>query len=203
MPSALVLNHDGEVSELPLARVDPARLYGSSKRVVADEDGEACSSGYLSADGTTLVPAGGYTRAYVDVAGSTVARSDLLAVDAAGDVLDQLPSTLGHEHELFGPVAPSRVLDHVTTSVYLLAAEQIGAKLSARLDAGEIFEAEFRYAASTSTNTLFLLRNHQGTFGLVCQPLDLAFVQPDTLQQHEDEEDEDESDLDQDLDFSF
>lgn len=204
MARALVLNLEGEISELPLSRVDRAKLYGAKKRVVTDEEGQPCRSAYLSADGATLVPSGGYSLAYVDAAGSAIPRSDLVAVDGDGQILDALPSTLGVEHELFGPVPPSRVLDHVTTSVYLLDAAKLGAKLAERLDQGEIFEAEFRYTTSVTTNTLFLLRNEAGTFALVTQPVDLPFLQPDAPADLDEEDgDEADSDTDDDLDFSF
>lgn len=204
MARALVLNLEGEISELPLARIDRAKLYGAKRRLVTDEDGQPCRSAWLSTDGATLVPSGGYTLAYVDAAGSAIPRDELVAIDADGEVLDQLPSTLGVEHELFGPVPTSRVLDHVTTSVYHLDATGIGATLATRLDRGEIFEAEFRYMTSVTTNALFLLRNESGTFALVCQPVDLAFLQPDAPADL-DEEDSDDADGDSDdeLDFNF
>lgn len=203
MARALVLNHDGEVSELPLTRVDRGKLYGVKRRVVTDENGRPCSSAFLSTDGSTLVPSGGFTMVYLDESGSAVPRGDLITVDENGDELDKLPSTLGLEHELFGPVDPTRVLDHVTTGVYQLDDEKIGPKLAQRLDAGEIFEAEFRYAVSPTTNTIFLLRNEHGTFGLISQALDLTFVYQDTPAEDDDDDDFDESDLDDDLDFNF
>ena len=204
MPRAIVLDYQGEVSEMPLTRIDRTKLYGRKVRMVTDENGEACTTAYLSSDGSTLVPANGFSMTYVDEAGNTVERTDLLTVDADGEILDKLPSTLGVAHEAFGPVDPQRVLDHVTTSVYQLEADSIGTQLSDALDRGEIFEAEFRYTTSTSTNTLFVLRNEAGTFGLVCQPVEFPFLEREAEASAEDLDEEDDSEeLDDELDFSF
>lgn len=202
MARELVFDWQGEVSHLPLTKIDRERLYGCKKRVVTDEAGEACRLAYLSGDGRTMVPAGGFSLQYLDEAGNAVERSALQVVDEDGEVLDKLPSTLGVAHELFGPVPPQRVLDHRTLSVYQLDPAGIGAQLAEALAGGEIFEAEFRYTANALTNTIFILQNQVGTFGLVCQPVDLPFLRPDAGADDADEPDEDE-DLDDDLDFSF
>ena len=202
MARALVFNLEGEVSQLPLTRVDRAKLYGERKRLVVDEQGDPCRSAYLSSDGSTLVPAGGLAMCYLDEHGAPVERSELLSVDHSGEVLDKLPSTLGQEVELSGPVDPSRVLDHITRSVYLLNPSEIGPKLTAGLDRGEIYETEFRYTATPNTNVFFLLRNDAGTFGLICQAVDFTFLHSVTNDELDTSDDEEELD-DEDLDFSF
>lgn len=203
MPRAVVLNFSGEVSELPLTRVDRSKLYGSKKKVIADETGEPCSAMWLTADGQTMIPSNGLSAAYVDANGSSIERSGLVQVNEEGDVLDKLPSTLGGEVELYGPVPASRLLDHKTISVYEFDPSAIGDKLSAALDAGEIFETEFRYTASATTNAIFIVRNDEGTFGLVSQPVDMPFVQPEAQESYADIDDDEDEDDDDDLDFSF
>ena len=201
MPRALVLSLNGEASTLPLSRIDREKLYGKKVRMVTDENGDRCSMAYLSSDGKCLVPAGGFSTMYVDEAGNSIERSELQTIDEDGEVIDKLPSTLGADCELYGPVPATRVLDHITTSVYHLDASEISADLSTSLDNGDIYETEFRYMASTSTNTLFLLRNDEGTFALICQPAEFTMVQKES-EENPDLEDEEDDD-DDDLDFSF
>jgi hypothetical protein len=202
MARELVFNHHGEISHMALAKIDRARLYGRKVRMVTDEDGTPCTPAFLSRDGHTLVPSGGLAMTYLDETGDSVDRAELQVLDQYGEVLDKLPSTLGIEHELFGPVAPERVLDHRTTAVYLLDDDGIGDDLGAALDRGEIFEGEFRYTAGVHTHTLFLLRNGHGTFALIGQPIECAFIGPDQEQTGADIDGEDDT-LDDDLDFSF
>lgn len=188
---------------MPLARVDRAALYGRRRKVVVDEQGENCASAWLSSDGQVLVPAGGLAQVYLDEAGNAVARGDLEVVDEHGEVVDKLPSTLGIEHELYGPVAPDRVLEHAVKSVYLLEDDAIGPRLGAALDAGSIFEGEFRYLASTTTNILFLLRNDEGTFGLVCQPAAFDFVEQAAPTPDDEDQDENEEEDEDGFEFGF
>ncbi|MDA3959484.1 MAG: hypothetical protein PF961_01745 [Planctomycetota bacterium] len=202
MARKLVLSLDGEVSELPFTRLAARSPFGSRDKLVTDDAGELSQRGRISADGSTVIPPGGLTQVYRDQAGNHISRSELVTIDEYGDVLDTLPSTLGIEHELYGPVPAARLLDHVTTSVYRIDDADLGPELAAALERGDIFEAEFRYNPSTSTKALFLLRGDEGTVALISEPLAMRFVDRD-----EDPEtntvDDDEEDDDDDFDFSF
>lgn len=204
MPRTIVLDYHGEISELPFARLDREKLYGRKVRLVTDEEGRPCRSAWLSSDGATVVPAGGLAQVYLDEEGNPVERRELVAVDDEDRPLDVLPSTLGIAHEV-APADPARVLDHLASTVYQLDDDAIGPELSAALDRGEIVETEFRYQAGPQTNALFVVRNEAGTFGLVGQPVDFAFVRRASAGEEDDldDEDDDEGAEGDELDFTM
>ena len=149
---AIVVDHGGEVSAFRFARVDRAKLYGRKERVVLDEQGQPCVSAYLTADGAALVPPGGTAHVYVDDTYDTIERADLVAVDDEGQLLENVPSTLGVAQGLT-PVPPERILDHRIVSVYELTAAPgeddegepaVGPTLRAALESGTLFETHLR-----------------------------------------------------------
>jgi hypothetical protein len=71
---------------------------------------------------------------------------------------------------LTGPVPPSRLLDHVTPTVYMLDVATLGPTLKDALAAGQIFEARFAYRDGFDDQALFLLQNDIGVFALVGRP---------------------------------
>jgi len=167
MAKTIAVRLAGESSQFAFARLDREKLYGRKERQVVDADGQRCAAAWLSADGAALVPTGGLALLYVDEAFGTVERSALQAVDDQGAALALLPSTLGVEQELEGPLPAARVLDHAMHSVYVLTAESVGATLAAALAEGKVFSVPFNFRDDYQRQTLFLLANDQGTFALV------------------------------------
>jgi hypothetical protein len=122
-------------------------------------------------------------------------------VDADGREVPRLPSTLGLEMPLRGPVPLQRVLDHVTPTVYALDGEAIGPQLAAALDRGEVFESEFAYTDGFERQALFLLKNDEGVFALVGRPTGFEWLRRDAPIPPPD--DEDTALFDDDLDFGM
>lgn len=176
MARGIVVNWNGEISSFAPSKVDREKLYGRKERVVVDQNGERCSSAYLTADGTALIPQGGYALTYLDPDFNTLERSELVATGSDGQPLTTVSTTLGIAQPLLGPVAPQRVLDFQPTSVYLLDPEDLGPELTERLAQGEIFETRYCYREDYDYATLFLIPNSEGLFGLVCQPTHFDFV---------------------------
>ncbi|MEC7519356.1 MAG: hypothetical protein VYE22_05785 [Myxococcota bacterium] len=197
----IVLTYGEEQTAFKFTRVDRSKLYGRKERVILDEDGERCVPAYLTHDGAALVPPGGTAHIYVDEAFDTVERSDLKAVDDEGEPLEPYASTLGEPQPLT-PVDPARVLDCLVTSVYELAAEELGAALKKSLDDGDLFESVYNYREGYDPDVLFLLKNDEGIFALVAKETGFEFLTREAPEA--DDEDEDEVDeLDDDLDFSM
>jgi hypothetical protein len=176
MGRSIAVRLGGESSQFAFSRLDRDRLYGRKVRQVVDGEGRQCTPAWLSADGAALVPAGGLAMLYVDQGFGTVERSILKAVDEAGAEVALQPSTLGVEQELEGPVPAARVLDHAIHTVYVITAESMGPTLAAALAAGQIFCAPFNFRDDYKRQTLFLLGNESGIFGLVGSPTNFAMV---------------------------
>lgn len=200
MAREIVLNLGGEVSHLPITRVNRSKLYGRKRRVIVDQAGEPCVAGLLTRDGSALIPSGGVANIYTDDHYHVVERKDLQAVDADGNPVEPVPSTLGVELELEGPVDPTVVLDHVTSAVYQLDAEEIGAKLKESLENGDIYKFRFSYRSGFSDSPAFVVANDAGFFALVGDPSGFEFIYRDVAV----EEDEDDTDpFEDDFDFSM
>ena len=199
MAKAIALRLAGEVSSFSFARLDRNKLYGHKERQVVDQDGKRCTSAYLSSDGAALVPSGGLAMLYVDEGFATIERSTLRAVDDQGADVPLLPSTLGVEQDLEGPVPPQRLLDHTIHTVYQLQSEVLGANLTAALSAGKIFCAPFNFRDDYQRHTLFLLGNDSGTFALIGNTRTFDFVRRDATPAAMDDAD----DLADDLDFTM
>lgn len=199
----IVVRFGEEQSAFKFTRVDRSKLYGRKVRVIEDETGAPCVPAYLTADGAALVPPGGTAHVYVDDAMDTVERSDLRVVDAEGGFVEPAPSTLGVAQDLT-LARPSRVLDHVVSSVYELRPELLGDQLREALADGQIFEAPFNYREGYEPDVLFLLQSEEGIFGLVGRESGFDFLEREAPPEDALADDEDEGDdLDGDLDFSF
>lgn len=201
MARSIVLNLDGEVSEFGITRLRRDKLYGQKKRVVVDENGNECSMAALTRDGSTLLPSGAVSYLYLNDSFEVCERSDLNAVDAEGEPLETVESTLGTEVPLEGPVSPHRLLDHTAKAVYELDPQEIGDKLVAALEEGGIFESRFNYRKGYDDNPLFLLKNEEGFFAIIGEDATFDYLRPEEdIEPDEDDEDPFEDD---DLDFSF
>jgi len=200
MAKSIALTLGAEASSFSFVRLDRDKLYGRKERQIVDQDGRRCASAYLSSDGAALVPSGGLALLYVDEGFATIERSTLRAVDDQGADVPLVPSTLGIEQELEGPIAPQRLLDHAIHTVYQLQSETLGAQLAEALGSGDIFCAPFNFRDDYQRQMLFLLRNDTGTFALIGSPRGFAYVSrevaPDAAADEAD-------DLADDLDFTM
>jgi hypothetical protein len=196
MAREIVINFGGEVSNFPIDRVSREKLYGRKRRIVVDEHGEPCSAAQLTIDGATLLPSGGTSLVYVDEDFQMLERKELLAVSATGEDLESIPSSLGQERELTGPVPVEHFLDHTIVAVYALGADTIGETLAAALEEGAIFETRFNYTKGFSTSPLFVLKSEHGVWGLVGEPTGFEYLRRDVVLESDTDEDPFEDDLD-------
>lgn len=202
MARSVVVNLNGKVSSFGIAKVDREKLYGKKTRVVVDENGNPCTMATLTRDGTALLPPGTIAMLYLNDRFEVCERADLHAVDAEGHPVDEVESTLGVEVPLSGPVSATRLLDHLAKSVYMLDPEEVDETLRSALEQGEIYETRFNYRKGFDDNTLFLLKNDEGFFGIVAEEARFDFLRRDQAANLTDEDAEDPFE-DDDLDFSM
>lgn len=189
----------GEESSFSFTKVEREKLYGKKERVVVDEDGKTCSPAWLTSDGTALVPLGGTAHVWIDERWGAHDQSERRAVDSEGRTLTPAPSTLGIAQEAV-EVAPARLLEHVTHTVYELTPESIGETLRTALARQKIFEAPFVYREGFEPDRVFLVANDEGTFALVGKPTGFAMLERTQLAPAGPEGDDE---LEGDLDFSM
>lgn len=202
MSRTIVLRLEGEESSFDFVKVERDKLYGRKQRVVVDEQGRACATAWLTADGTALVPTGGTAHVWIDESWQAVEQDARVAVDEAGVALETLPSTLGQAQDA-RIVDPSRVLDCVTTSVYQLDPQALSPKIEAALAEGAILEIPFRYRDGFDDELLFVLKNDEGVFGLVARPAGFELLEREALPLVIEPGAEESDELSDDLDFSM
>jgi hypothetical protein len=199
MARSIVVKLGDEQSTFGFTKVEREKLYGKKERVVVDETGRECDTAWLTPDGALLVPMGGTAHLWVDERWDAREQSDRLAVDPSGQPLPVNESTLGVVQTL-REIDARRVLEIVTTNVYQLDAEAIGATLAAALKEGRIFELPFAYRDGYERDTAILLANDDGTFVLVGQPSGFEMLARDVVFT---EEPAGPDELDGDLDFGM
>ncbi len=200
MAKPIVLTYAGETSSLEPARLDRKKLYGHRRRLPMDPAGSPCTRAALTEDGSLLVRAGMTAQGYLDDEGNWVPNQELVGLDAEGQPLPLVPSTLGAERPLEGPVDASEVLDCAVDTVYALSELELSPLLRAALDEGQIFRFEFNYRADYSASRAYLVANDEGAlFALIGKEAASQWL---TLERPAEAFEDDESD-DDDLDFEM
>ena len=198
MAKPIVLSWQGGTSSFDHRKLTRERLYGKRTRVTLDPEGKPCARAELTVDGDLLVRSGMTAQAYFDEAGNQFAIGDLKAFDPDGNELERIPSTLGAEQALHGPVDPSEVLDIRLFSVFALTELELDAQLAEALQAGKVFRFDFKYRADFAPDTAFLVGNEHGVFALIGRPAPAPWME---LEQAvvDDFDDDDDDDLDFDM----
>lgn len=176
MARSLVLSLNGEETSFGFKPVDRADIYGKRKRVAIDRDGQPCSRASLLDDGSLLLKSGMTAQGYFTGDGKAHKLADLEAFNGDGTPAVKTLSTLGVSQELRGPLAPSEVLDLRASTIYYLEPEQLGANLSAKLQAGEVYGFSFNYRDDYRAESGVLLWNENGYFALIGEPVEYEWA---------------------------
>ncbi|MCA9535013.1 MAG: hypothetical protein KC593_15080 [Myxococcales bacterium] len=199
MAKPILLRHEGTLSSLDHARVERRKLYGYRKRVALDPSGEPCTRAALTDDGALLIRAGMTAQGYFDEAGEWIPSKELVGLGADGEPLPLVPSSLGEERELEGPVPATQLLDHAITAVYALTPLSLDAALAESLRAGAVYRFAFNPRADYREDFAFLVSNPDGAlFALAGQPVSpqwLTLAQASAAGADDDESDDDELDF--------
>lgn len=198
MPKGIVVAHNGSVSSFQIEKVERAKIYGVRRRLAVDQKGRTCVRAALTDDGQVLLRAGMTAQGWFDTDGRQIEQKDIGAEDEDGKPLDLIPSTLGAEQPLEGPIAATEVLDLSLTAVYRIAPEQLDDALAASLAAGELWRFPFNYRPDYRSETGYLVQNADGIFALVGVPAPAEFLEPQAPPPVAGDDDEDD-----DLDFEM
>ena len=95
-------------------------------------------------------------QGWFDTDGRQVEQKAIGAEDEDGKTLDLVPSTLGVEQALEGPVDAREVLDLSLTAVYRMAPENLDDALAASLAGGTFWRFPFNYLVGAPAATTFL-----------------------------------------------
>ncbi len=199
MAKPIIVSLGGVQSRFDHEKLDRAKLYGRRQRQVLDPGGQRCERAELTRDGTLLVRSGMTAQGYFDEQGTWIPSSKLVGLDADGNPVKEVPSTLGEPQTLSGPVDPTEVLDLAVRSVYVLSPEGLDPKLEAELKAGKVYKFTFCYRGGYAAETAFLVGNGTGFFALVGVPSQTEWIELQTVIT----ETADDADDDEELDFEM
>jgi len=172
----LDLTFEGRPSRFSVHPIERTQLLGATKRVALDAHGNECATAWLTCDGQHLLHAGSFADLYVNERGDAVERRELVPVDREGRPLPTQRSTRGDAQDLGTAVPAEELLDHVVTRVYALGAEALDPALEHALREGRVFRVAYRPRKTVSATPAFLLANALGTFLLLAEPCEFAFV---------------------------
>ena len=109
-----------------------------------------------------------------------------------------IPSTLGFNQNLEGPISPTELLDLSVTTVYSILPDEISEDLENSLNCGEIWKSDFNFRADYRMETCFILKNDTGYFAIVVIPNNINMLSPNAPPPEDEEPDEDDE-----LDFEM
>ena len=170
------------------------------RRLAVDEKGRTCSRAALTDDGQLLLRSGMMAQGWFDTDDQQIESKAIGAEDPNGKPLELIPSTLGVEQNLDGPIDARELLDLSLTAVYRIApesAESVDDSLNKSLAEGNIWRFPFNYRPDYRSETGYLVGNSDGIFAIVGVPSPAPFLEPQALPP------EVEDDGDEDLDFEM
>ncbi|MHB9038541.1 MAG: hypothetical protein ACYC64_17960 [Armatimonadota bacterium] len=178
MPITLILESDGGLSEFVMKPIDRKTRKTVTKKLAVDSQGRECSRAMLTHDGL-LLGSGATADLYEDADGNAVDHGDVIQADHDGNVLRNLPATIGRPQRPVGPVSAEELLEHTVMKAYALVPVAIAHDLQASLAQGDIYRVAYRPRASVVDNPAFILVNKWGIFLLQCKPCLMEFIRLD------------------------
>lgn len=196
MGKPVVLSYRGSESKFEHAKLDRASLYGARKRVPLDDTGRPCVRAQLADNGNILIRAGMTAQGYFSADGTWVPNKELVGLDASGQAVPLVASTLGVPQPLEGPLPPHTLLDLEVESVFVLTPTSLDANLKSALDAGQIFQSPFNYGADYRQETAVVFGNAEGYFLAVGMPIAAEWCELANVAVPECDETDDDLDFD-------
>ena len=196
MAKPVILTSGNKQYSFDVTRIDRAKLYGVRKRQPLDAVGQPCTKASLTLDGANLLLSGMTAQGYFNSEGSPISRQEMVGLDTHGNVVEQIPSTLGSPQKLEGPVSASEVLDLDVESFFYLEPLEIEEGLLTELKSGAVYKFSFNYSAGLEMETAYLVANDDGVFAIVGTAAPGEWVEEAAVYVPVDGEDSDVEDLD-------
>ncbi len=162
-----------------IEKVDRDKVYGWVNTQVFDDKGAACVTASLLDDGKTLIPAGGFALKLLASDGNEMARKDLVAKNASGELLEQIPSVFDRPITLRPNATMEDYLDLQVKVVYQLTIETGKDELMAAL-ATQFLSFDFNYRAGYEVDTGYLIAADNQIFAVIGKPAVFEFIKLET-----------------------
>lgn len=199
MGRPIKFNLSGISLEAEITKVDRSKLYGTSTRVVYDENGEECSLSDLY-QGSAILPKGSISQTLLDSKGNYVSRSDLIGFNNLNQKVEKVSSIYSGENNC-KKVTIDEFISANVKSIYQLNIENGNLENWKKCFLNdEIYCFIFNYREDYEGDDAYILYNGSNFFIIVGKQNSYEYLELNTISI--DVEDED-STQDDDLDFSM
>ena len=191
MPITLILETDGGISEFVTKPISRKTRQTVTKRLAVDPLGRECSRALMTHDGL-LLGSGAVADMYEAADGNSIDHCEVIQTDETGNILRNLPATVGRPQRPVGPVLAEELLEHTVMKAYALVSVVIARDFSDLLAGGDLYRVAYRPRTSVVDSPAFILANQSGIFLVQCKPCLVEFIRLDQPIILEDELDDEE-----------
>ena len=197
MGRKIKFNLEGQVLESEITKVDRKKLYGSSKKIVKDNQGNECVVSDLY-QGSRILPRGSISQVLVDKNGSFVKRSNLVGFNEHDEKVEKVSSIFALENKC-RKIDMDEFLSVNVKSIYQLdiADDQLD-KWKNLFKNDEIYFLVFNYREDYEGDDAYINSNHSGFFMTVGKKNEFVYLEQENINLEEEEEE-----IDDELDFSM
>jgi len=198
MARKVKFNINNTLLESGIVKVDRAKLYGSTKKIVRDMKGNECVLSNLY-NGDRILPKGSISQVLLDNKGLFVSRSSLVGFNSSNKKVDKVNSIFSIDNNC-EKVDLDEFLSVNVKSIYQLTIEEGDQEKWNILFANdEIYHFVFNYREDYEGDDAYIITNGSNLFITVGTKNDFEFLEQNNIV-IDDEEDEE---IDDELDFSM
>ncbi|MAD11970.1 MAG: hypothetical protein CMC04_04545 [Flavobacteriaceae bacterium] len=198
MARSVKFNFSNTILESTIVKVDRSKLYGSSKKIVRDLNGDKCVLSSLY-NGDRILPKGSISQILLNNKGFFVNRSDLVGFNSSNEKVEKVSSIFSIDNKC-EKVELDEFLSVNVKSIYQLSFEEEDKeKWNIVFANDEIYHFIFNYREDFEGDDAYLISNGEDFFITVGKKNDFEFLEQSNIVIDEEEEEE----IDDELDFSM
>jgi hypothetical protein len=188
---------EGVSLDSEIIKVDRTKLYGSSKKIVKDKNGNQCIISNLY-QGNRVLPKGSISQILVDQEGKFVKRSELVGFDLNNKKVEKVPSIFSIEN-LCAKVEIDEFLSVNVKSIYQLKIDETTIdKWKNFFTNDDIYHFVYNYREDFEGDDAYLIYNGLDFFITIGKKNDFDFLEQNNIII-----DDEEEEIEDDLDFSM
>jgi len=196
MGRKVTFDFSGTILESEITKVDRKKLYGSSKKIVKDNEGNECVTSDLY-QGSKILPRGSISQILIDNKGNFVKRSELVGFNHNNEKVEKVASIFSLENKC-SKVEIDEFLSVNVKSIYQLDIDdEIIDKWKEFFKDDEIYYFLFNYREDYEGDDAYIISNGSDFFVTVGKKNEFVYLEQENIDLEEEEEIED------DLDFSM
>tara|TARA_B100000780_G_scaffold107403_1_gene75144 strand:- start:4585 stop:5181 length:597 start_codon:yes stop_codon:yes gene_type:complete len=188
---------DGVLLDSEIIKVDRTKLYGSSKKIVKDKNGNQCIISNLY-QGNRVLPKGSISQILVDQKGKFVKRSELVGFDLNNNKVEKVSSIFSIEN-LCAKVEIDEFLSVNVKSIYQLKIDETTIdKWKNFFTNDDIYHFVYNYREDFEGDDAYLIYNGLDFFITIGKKNDFEFLEQNNIII-----DDEEEEIEDELDFSM